>query len=85
MRQTLEMRFWGEKQKNGCALDQPRPLLLSASIVEDGLICAEASLALAEEVDIPPLSCDVANHERVQDGKATQRADRKTPLNDLRG
>ena len=54
---TLEVCFWREKQQNGHGFDQPRSPLLLVFAVENGLICAEASLALSEEVDISSLGC----------------------------
>ena len=51
---TFEVYFWREKHQKGHAFDQPRSFLL-VFIVEDGLIGAEASLTLAEEVDVSSL------------------------------
>jgi len=51
---TFEVHFWPEKQQKGHAFDQPRSLL-PLFVIENGLFGAEASLALAEEVDVPSM------------------------------
>ena len=60
---TPEVCFRCKKQKDGGALDQPCSLLLPFFTIEDGLIRAEASLALTKKVDISSLSCEVVDRE----------------------
>ena len=53
---TIEMCLWGEEKQEGRGCDEPRAFLLLPT-AKNGLVCAEASLALTKEVDVPSLRC----------------------------
>lgn len=69
---TSEVYFWRKKHQKGHGLYQQRSLFL-VFVSEDGLIGAEASLALTEEIYISSMCCEKVVREVLSDEDTTWR------------